>query len=107
VIEDCNKGITNPNGVLSGKTRTIGVISDRVTPTLYNIMQSDYSYRITSTYRREIINAITVAVATNTEVSDSGTTVVDPSMTCNELETLCRDVPHFQHKGIHLLLQRK
>jgi hypothetical protein len=37
VIEDCNKEITNPNGVSSEVTRTIGIISDRVTPTLYNI----------------------------------------------------------------------
>jgi hypothetical protein len=38
VIEDCNKGITNPNGVLSGITVQLVVRSDQVTPTLYNIL---------------------------------------------------------------------
>jgi hypothetical protein len=45
---------------------------------LYNSIQSDYNiYRITSVYRREIFrSAFRVAGAANTEVADSGATVV-------------------------------
>jgi hypothetical protein len=43
---DCNKGITNPNGVFSGVTRTIGGQKGSRTPTLYNMYLVSYSVNI-------------------------------------------------------------
>jgi hypothetical protein len=37
VIEDCNKEIINPNGVLSGITVQLVVRTDQEPPTLYNM----------------------------------------------------------------------
>jgi hypothetical protein len=41
---DCNKEITNPNGVSSGVRRTIGVQNWSSTPTLYNIFSLSFHF---------------------------------------------------------------
>jgi hypothetical protein len=39
MIEDCNKRITNPNGVLGGITVRLVIRSNQEPPTLYNILK--------------------------------------------------------------------
>jgi hypothetical protein len=59
------------------------------------VIQSDYSCRITPIYRHEIINiVIRVAVATNTEVAESGATVVGPFITRSTPKRLCKGSKH-------------
>jgi hypothetical protein len=38
VVEDCTKGITNVNGILSGLTVQLVIRTDQEPPTLYNII---------------------------------------------------------------------
>jgi hypothetical protein len=59
---------------------------------IYNNIQIEYSYSITSIYRCEIINVIRFAVATIIAVAESGGPVVGPFIIYNELEP--RDSGH-------------
>jgi hypothetical protein len=49
---------------------------------IYNNIQSDYSYRITSVYRREVVSIVTrVAVATKIAVAKSCAAIMGPFTT--------------------------